>query len=136
MLAQFEWSRVAELTTVCVPLFGVPLTVMCLYLRSLRSDVRASLIALQQRVDGLDGRLIEVERHKVGRRDFVLKAARTNGKIEQLFDRIGEVKNLVHEVRGRIDGEVGVGRKIEEAAQSINQGTSRLAAALKEERPS
>jgi len=129
ILAQFEWTRVAEVGTVLFPSVAVPLTLMVFYLRSLHEDLRRSIAGVHQRIDKIDERLVTVETRKVDRRDFVLKAARTNGKIEQLWNRMGEVKDLVHEMRGRLDGEVGVGRQVNElgnkVVEAIREGAKR-----------
>ncbi len=127
MLGQFSWSGVGEMTVVMVPLAGLPLTLMVFYLRALRDDFKQAVAEskeavrdVHKRIDRVDARVLTVEATKVDRQDFVVKAARTNGKLEQVWSRIGEVKDLVHELRGRIDGEIGLGRRLDVVGEKIS----------------
>jgi len=108
MLAQFEWARVGEMTVAMVPVVGLPLSMMVFYLRSLRKDLTS-----------LETRVADVEQGKVGLRAFVVKSARTGGKLDQVWDRLGQVGSAVAEIKGRLEGELGTARRMDGAADRI-----------------
>ncbi len=97
-----------------VMIVGLPLSVVGLYLRAIRDDMRRFQTEAHERANLFEARLGKVERRKVSHDDWVRVTTSQQHSLEA-------TRELVRELGGKLDATIGLGGSLKRLAEAAEK---------------
>ena len=99
-----------------IAIVGMPLGIVALYLRTIRSEMLRLQCTISKRIDDHEARLRRVEEGKVTHADWLRGvASHRNG--------IDATRRMLGELSGKVDASIGIGAGIQQLCRVLEQRT-------------